>query len=119
VLHKYDEEMPDINPGLDVAERKVLLAQTAYDLQEIGLGNKFVASVDDYVTDQLEYNYYLMKNSSGDFSSRDVQYGLSFINGMVDMTAENHQAALNSKLKAQLKDYESKFSPILHQPQQQ
>jgi hypothetical protein len=116
-LHKFDEVMPDLNPGLDVAERKIFLAQAAFDLHDMILGDKFVTSVDNYITDQLDYNYYLMQNNSGDFSARDVQYGISFINGMAGITGENHQTALNNKLKAQIKDYETKFSAILRQQQ--
>ncbi|MDB5132996.1 MAG: multidrug transporter [Mucilaginibacter sp.] len=114
-LHKYDAEMPDINPGLEVVDRKIFMAQTAYLLHDSVLANKFITSVDSYITDQLDYNYYLLQNSSGNLNVRDVQYGASFLNGMIAMTTENHQTALNNKLKAQLKDYETKFSAILRQ----
>ncbi len=118
VLHKYDEVMPDINPGLEVADRKIYLGQTAYDLHDVVLGNKFITSVDNYLTDQLDYNYYLYQNNSEAFSGRDVQYSISFLNGMISITGENHQTALNAKLKAQLTDYEGKFSAILQRQQQ-
>jgi hypothetical protein len=114
-LHKYDDEMPDINPGLEVVDRKIFMAQTAYVLHDSVLANKFITSVDNYITDQLDYNYYLLQNSSGNLNVRDIQYGASFLNGMIAMTTENHQTALNNKLKAQLKDYETKFSSILRQ----
>jgi len=119
VLHKYDEVMPDINPGLEVVDRKIFFAQTAYDLHDIVLGNKFINSVDNYVTDQLDYNYYLMKDNSGEFNSRDVQYGMSFLNGLIGITSAGdiHQTALTNKLKAQIKDYENKFSAILGRQQ--
>jgi predicted translin family RNA/ssDNA-binding protein len=117
VLHKYDGEMPDINPGLEVADRKIFMAKTAYQLHDAILGKKFVTSVDDYVTDQLDYNYNLMKNNSGDFSPQTVQYCISFISGLADVTGENHQIALNNKLKAQMKDYETKFAAILQRGQ--
>jgi hypothetical protein len=117
VLHKYDEVMPDMNPGLEVADRKIFMAQTAYELHDIILGNKFINSVDGYITDQLDYNYYLLQNNSGDLNARDVQYGISFLNGITGMTGENHQTALNNKLKAQLKDYETKFASILQRQQ--
>jgi len=116
-LQKYDEEMPDINTGLDVADRKIFLAQAAYTLNNVVLGNKFATSVDNYITDQLDYNYYLMQNNSGDFSPRDVQYGISFINGLANITGENHQTALSDKLKAQVKDYETKFGAALQKQQ--
>ncbi|TWI94200.1 uncharacterized protein DUF2723 [Mucilaginibacter frigoritolerans] len=117
-LHKYDQELPDIYTGLDVADRKIILAQTAYTLHDVVLGNKFVTGVDNYLVDQLDYNYYLLQNNSGDLSVRDVQYGVSFLNGLASLTEENHQAALSAKIKAQLKDYESKFSAVLQRQQQ-
>jgi len=116
-LHKYDEEMPDLNTGLEVADRKIFLAQTAYQLHDSVLANKFITSVDNYLTDQLDYNSYLLQNSSGDLNMRDVQYGLSFLHGMESMTAENHQTALDNKLKAQIKNYESKFGSLLQRQQ--
>ena len=117
-IQKYDAVMPDINPNLEVADRKLVMAQTAYDLNDIALANKFVNSVDGYITDQLDYNYNLMQNNSGDFNARDVQYGISFINGLTNMTGESHQIALNKKLATQLKDYENKFSAVLQRQQQ-
>jgi hypothetical protein len=117
VLHKYDQVLPDMNPGLDVADRKILLAQTAYDLKDDKLGDKFVTSVFNYITDQLDYNYYLMQNNSGDLNIRDVQYGVSFINGLAGITADSHRDALNKTLQAKLKDYETKFASLLQRPQ--
>jgi len=111
--------MPDINPGLEVADRKIIMGQTAYELSDMALGNKFFNSVDSYLTDQLDYNYEQMQSNSSGFNSRDVQYAISFINGMVGVTGDNHQTALNTKLKAQLTDYEAKFSAILQQQRQQ
>jgi len=114
-LHKYDEVMPDINPGLEVADRKIFMAQTAYTLHDMVLGNKFVNSVDDFLTDQLDYNYHLLQDNSMNLDVRTVQYGISFLNGLAGVTGENHQTALNNKLKAQLKDYETKFASIMRQ----
>ena len=45
VLHKCDEEMPDINPGLEVVDRKIFIAKAAYQLHDIILGYKFLTSV--------------------------------------------------------------------------
>ena len=116
-LHKFDEVMPDFNPGLEVADRKIFMAQTAYSLHDPALGNKLVNSIDYYITDQLDYNYNILQSNSGSLNTRDIQYGISFINGLVGMTADNHQTALNNKLKSQLKDYESKFSSIMSRQQ--
>jgi hypothetical protein len=116
-LHKFDEVMPDLIPGLEVADRKIFLAQTTYGLHDNVLANKFVTSVDNYLTDQLDYNYSLLQANAGNLDTRMVQYGVSFLNGLVSMTGENHQTALNNKLKGQLKDYETKFGSILRQQQ--
>ena len=117
-LHKFDEVMPDINPGLDVAYRKMFMAQTAYGLHDNVLANKFVTGIDDYVVDQLDYNYNLLKNNSDNLDLRNVQFGVSVLNAMVGVTGDNHQTALNAKLAAQLKDYTNKFGPVLQRQQQ-
>ncbi len=116
-LNKFDQVLPDMITGLDVADRKIMLAQTAYALHDIVLANKFVTSVDNYIIDQLDYNYYLLQNNSGDVNMRDVQYGISFINGLTSLTGDNHQTELNKKLQAQLKDYGTKFGSVLQRQQ--
>jgi len=118
-LHKYDEVLPDLNPGLDVADRKIFLAQTAYTLHDVVLGDKFANSVDNFITDELDYNYHLLQDgNTGNINLRDVQYGVSFINGLAGVAAENHRDALSKKLQDQLKDYENKFTPVLQRQQQ-
>ena len=58
-----------------------------------------------------------MQSSAGDVNQQMVQYGISFINGMADVTAANHQTAFDNKLKAQIKDYETKFASVLQRGQ--
>ncbi len=118
-LHKFDDVMPDINPGIEVANRKIFMAQTSYNLHDNVLGNKLMNSVNDYLTDQLDYNYYLMKDNSGAFDIRTVQYGVSFLNAMVGITGDSHQTQLTKKFNDELKDYTNKFGGVLQrQPQQ-
>jgi len=112
-LHKFDEVMPDINPNLSAAQGKISIADTSFKLNEIALGNKMMNSVDSYLTDQLDYNYYLLQTDAAEVSYSDVQYSLSFLNGMAELSKNDHQLALNSKLAAQVTDYENKFSSIL------
>jgi len=50
------------------------MAQTAYNLHDLGLGDKFIKSVDAYIVDQLDYNYNLLKDNSGNLDLRTVQY---------------------------------------------
>jgi hypothetical protein len=112
-IHKYDSVAPDINPNYSAAQGKVSIADTSFKLNEIALGNKLINSVDGYITDKLNYNYYLLQNNTAQLSSRDVQIGLSFLNGMAEVAKNGNQTELNSKLIAQVTDYENKFSSIL------
>jgi hypothetical protein len=112
-VHKYDSVAPDINPNYSAAQGKVSIADTSFKLNEIALGNKLINSVDGYITDKLNYNYYLLQNNTAQLSSRDVQIGLSFLNGMAEVAKNGNQTELNSKLIAQVTDYENKFSSIL------
>ena len=116
-LQKYDHEMPDIYPNFNVTQSKYFIIDTAYRLHAAGMANKYVASVDSYVTDQLNYNYNLMQTSPGDVNAQDVQLGVSVLNGMAELTKDNNQTALNSKLQVQLNDYTNKFSSIVGQQQ--
>jgi hypothetical protein len=113
VIHKYDEVMPDLNIDVRVTSSKFFMAQTAYQLNDIVLANKFVASIDDYLTDQLDYDNRQQKSNSGTINARDIQISVQLINGMAELTKDNHQTALNNKLQAQLKNYEKEFGSLL------
>jgi hypothetical protein len=105
--------MPDINPDIDTAAQKFFLAQTAYKLDDLKLGNKYVKSVDNFITDQLDYNYALLqKNDNEAVDARTVQFGVQLLNGMVDTVKNKHQDALGNQLQLQLKDYENKFAVL-------
>ncbi|MES2112647.1 MAG: DUF2723 domain-containing protein [Bacteroidota bacterium] len=117
-LHKFDEVMPDIMPGIEVANRKIFMAQTAYNLSDNVLGNKLINNVNDYLKDQLDYNYNLLKDNNNNLDVRTVQYGVQFINAMVEFTSAGHQPALSKKLSDELKDYTNKFAPLLQRQQQ-
>ena len=110
-IHKFEEQMPDINPDIDTAAHKFFLAQTAYKLDDLKLGNKYVRSLDDFITDQLDYNYSLLQNKQ-DIDQRTVQIGVQLLNGMADTTKNNRQTELSNQLQAQLKDYENKFAVL-------
>jgi len=112
-IHKFDREMPDINPDIDTAVQKFFLAQTAYKLEDLKLGNKYVKSIDDYITDQLDYYYNLVKNNNNEaVDPRTVQLGMQILNGMADTTKSSRQDELSRQLQAQLKDYEGKFAVL-------
>ena len=112
-LDKYNEVMPDMTNSLEIADRKIAFGQVAYKLNKIDAANKFLTSVDDYITDQLDYNYSLLQSNSISLSTRDIQFGASFLYRISTITENNHQTALNKKYSAQLKDYETKFASIL------
>lgn len=118
VLHKYDAEMPDIYPFIDMARNKYYLVAAAYTLNDLSYANRFANSIDTYLTDQLDYNYSLLQKDVSQVDGRAVQIGLSLLNGVSQLAKENHQAAISDKMQKQLKDYESKFSPILGKQQQ-
>jgi hypothetical protein len=117
VLTKYDEEMPDINPFIDVSARKFYLAQSCYSLHDIVLGNKITTGIDNYLTDQLDYNYYLLKNNGDGLDLRTVQMGIQLLGGLAELTKDSHQTVLNNQLQAQFKDYQDKFSSVLGRQQ--
>jgi hypothetical protein len=58
-----------------------------------------------------------LQSSPGDVNGQNVQYGISVLNAMTQLTKDNEQMALNSKLTAQLNDYTNKFSSIMGKQQ--
>ena len=112
-LHKFDDNTPDLTPYIDVAVRKYYIADSAYHLKDLKLGNKYVNSINNYLKDQLDYNYRLLQKDPDTVGIRDVQMGVSLINAMAGSTRENNQVALNARLESELKDYEGKFAGIL------
>jgi hypothetical protein len=116
-LQKYDREMPDIYPNMNVLQGKYFIIDTAYKLHATDMANKYMASVDNYVTDQLDYNYNLLQNDPDGVNAQNVQFGVSVLNGMADMAKANEQTALNSKLQSQVSDYTNKFSAIMGKQQ--
>jgi len=115
VLHKYDEVMPEINPFIDVPARKFYLAQSAYQLHDIVLGNKIVADIDSYLTDQMDYAYRQVQSGGDEYSPRDINISVQLIGGMAEFAKDSHQTALANKLQAQFKDYQTKFASVLRQ----
>jgi hypothetical protein len=112
IIHKYDKEMPDIYPFIDIARTKYYLIANAYNLGDIGYGNKYVTSMDNYITDQLDYNAGLLPDHSDVMDMRTVQLGIQLLDGLSKITADNHQTALSDKISKQLKDYTAKFASV-------
>jgi len=118
VLNRYDQELPDVNPVVREDGQKLYLAQAAYRLNDVVLGNKISADIDDYLTDQLDYNYYLLQNNSGQINPDDIDVGIQILAALAQFTKDGHQTQLSDKLTAQYKDYAGKFAGVLGQRQQ-
>lgn len=105
--------MPDINPNFMAAQSKITMADTSYKLDYAKLGNKLIKSVNNYLTDQLEYNYHQLQKDTGKLSPRDVHNSMLLLNNMVAVTHNGNQKELSGQLMAQFNDYAEKFKSIL------
>jgi len=104
--------MPDINPDIDSARNKYLLADAAYKLNDAALGKKYIKSVDGYITDQLDYNYALLEDKQPSLNLRDIQLSLQLLNAMADTAKTNNEPELSVQLSTKLKDYSNKFAVL-------
>jgi len=117
VLHKYEEVLPDLSVDMRITGSKFFMAHAAYKLHDINLATKYTNSINNFVTDQLDYCYSQLQNNSGMFSPHDVQSGIQLIYSLSDDAKNNHQTALYSKLEAEIKDYSTKFAPLFNKQQ--
>jgi hypothetical protein len=111
-LKKYQDNMPEKILSPELAIRKYYLAQSAYEVGDTALGNKLIKLVDDYVVDQLAFNFTVYQQDSNNVDSRAVQLSLSLLNGMENLTKSFHQTEWANKTAAQLKDYSGKFGAL-------
>jgi hypothetical protein len=111
-LHKFDQEMPDINPNIDTAHRKLLLAQLAYKLNDKELANRYAKGVGNYLTDQLDYNYYLLQNKPGALNVNEVQFQLYVLSGLANTTQAYNETGLHKQYQDRLDDYATKFAAL-------
>ncbi|RKR82752.1 uncharacterized protein DUF2723 [Mucilaginibacter gracilis] len=115
LVHKYLDVMPDIYPDITIALRKNYLAQTLYDVHDAPSANKMMASIDAYVTDQLNYDYYVLENNKSGLNVQEIQYGVHLLESMASVTKQYHQTELSSKYEAQWRDYRAKFAGVIGQ----
>lgn len=108
VLKKYESEMPDLNPYLDITVRKFYLADTCYRLKQTGQANRIIKGINNYLGDELRY---IAQKNPGERSadSRDVQLGLYVMDEMVKLTMANKQTGLHDMLALNLKNIRYKF----------
>ncbi|MBC7399457.1 MAG: DUF2723 domain-containing protein [Mucilaginibacter sp.] len=112
-LRKYNEVMPDIIPGQEVAVRKYYMCELAYRLGETAMANKNIARIEDYLTNSLDYNYTFFKEGNTSMN-REVQFGISLLNGIVTLT-KTYNPALSAKYKAKLDVYVKEYGVDLKQ----
>jgi len=115
VLHKYDQEMPDLHVDMRITYGRFFIAKAAYQLNDINLANKYITSINDYVTDQLDYASRQLQANSGMFSGNDVQMGLQMLYDMSQAAKDAHQDQLYNKFDAERKNYETKFAALFRQ----
>ncbi|HWZ36243.1 MAG TPA: DUF2723 domain-containing protein, partial [Mucilaginibacter sp.] len=115
VLHKYDQEMPDLHVDMRITYGRFFIAKAAYQLNDINLANKYITSINDYVTDQLDYASRQLQGNTGMFSGNDVQMGLQMLYDMSQAAKEAHQEQLFKKFDAERKNYETKFASLFRQ----
>jgi hypothetical protein len=117
-LKKYEEVMPSQIISSELAVRKYYMVESLFRMGETQLGVKLATQIDDYIIDQLKFNYTLFEKGDANLNQRDVQLSLSLLNGMVTLTKDHKQDALSAKISAQLKEYGTKFGGMQQQPQQ-
>lgn len=113
ILRKYDREMPDIYPFIDVARSKYYLIANAYNLGDKAYADRYVESMEKYIIDQLDYNASLLPDHTDNMDLRTVQLGMQLLSGLAQLTKENSQPALAARLLKEDKLYEGKFAQIL------
>src|SRR5471030_3079876 len=90
VIHKYDAVLPDLNIDIRTAESKYFMTQIAYQLHDQVLGAKLATSIDDYLTDMLDYYYNQQQNNSGLLNPRDIGASIQLIGSLAEMAKDNH-----------------------------
>ena len=108
-LKKYEEVMPSQIISSEIAVRKYYMVESLFRMGETTLGTKLATQIDDYLVDQLKFNYTLFQKSDANLNTRDVQLSLSLLNGMATLAKDYKQDTLSAKISAQLKDYGTKF----------
>ncbi len=108
VLYKSLEVVPNKNYSLNFTIRKFYMADLFYKLKDIQKGNEVVKSTGDYIEDELNY-IYAISQTKENLNRNDIQLGMSIMNELIKLTAENNQKELNTRLQNQFKTLESKF----------
>ncbi|MBC7744994.1 MAG: DUF2723 domain-containing protein [Flavobacterium sp.] len=108
VLNRCLDVIPDRNFSLNFTIRKYYMADLLYKLKETQKANKLVESTADYILAQLNY-LHAISETKENLGAQEIQLGMSILNELVKVTAENGQAALNKNIESRYKAIESKF----------
>lgn len=107
-LDKCLSVIPDQNYSLSFTIRKFYMAQLLYKLKETQKANQMVQNTADYITSQLNY-LYAISQTKENLGAQEIQLGMSILNELVKVTADNGQTALNKSIESKYKALESKF----------
>jgi tetratricopeptide (TPR) repeat protein len=107
-LDKCLSVIPDQNYSLNFTIRKFYMASLLYKLKEAQKANQVVQNTADYITGQLNY-LYAISQTKENLGAQEIQLGMSVLNELVKVTAENGQTALNKNIESKYKALESKF----------
>ena len=108
VLDKCISVIPDQNFSLNFTIRKFYMADLLYKLKEPQKANKIVENTANYISEQLNY-LHTISQTKENLGAQEIQLGMSILNELVKVTADNGQTALNKKVTSQYKALESKF----------
>ncbi|MFD2870896.1 protein O-mannosyl-transferase family [Mucilaginibacter ximonensis] len=108
LLNKFNDVMPDGIPVQEIAVRKYYMAEDEYKLGMTAMAEKTVKQLEDYLTNSLDYNYTLVKD--GQANQNEVQFGISLLNGLVQLTKEKNNLTLSNAYKAKLDQYIKEFN---------
>jgi hypothetical protein len=112
-LRQYDAVLPDLYPYPEIISTKTSLAESAYQVNEIALGNQLIMSADNYLADQMRFQYFALAHHTQDLNPQLVQYSVMMMKKVVQLSSTAGQADLNNHLNQRLIIFEKQFSPLL------
>ncbi|NEU07491.1 DUF2723 domain-containing protein [Flavihumibacter sp. R14] len=107
-LNKCLSVIPNQNFSLNFTIRKFYMADLLYKLKETKKANSVVEDTANYISDQLNY-LHAISQTKENLGAQEIQLGMSILNELVKVTAENGQSDLNKKLTGKYQALESKF----------
>lgn len=110
-LNRCLEVTPEKIYSLNFSIRRYSMAELLYKLKEQKQANQIVESTAAFVEDELNFLYSMSKDSPN-LNARDVQMGMSILNELARLTADNGQTNLNYAIEAKFNNFENKFMSL-------